>query len=169
MRPQPSDAAPYFQRYIDLVPDGDIVQLLTQAKAVMTALLQSLPPDKWDFRYAAGKWSIREMLLHIIDTERIFTYRALRIARNDQTPLPGFEQDDYVTFSNASNRSWSSLISEYLAVREASIQLFKNFTPEMWQHTGTASNNNVSVLALAYMTAGHELHHLNVLKDKYLS
>lgn len=169
MRPQATDFSPYFKRYIDLVPDGDLVQLLIQAKADTTALLQTLPPDKWDFRYAEDKWSIREMLLHVIDTERIFTYRALRIARNDKTPLPGFEQDDYVPFSNATNRSWSSLISEYIAVREATIELFKNFTPEMWQHTGIASNNNVTTLALGYITAGHERHHLNVLKDKYLS
>lgn len=168
MRPQPGDAAPYFQKYINLVPEGDTVQMLTQAKADMTAFWQALPPDKWDFRYAEGKWSIREMLLHLIDTERIFTYRALRIARNDQTPLPGFEQDDYVPFSNANNRSWDSLLSEYVAVREATIQLFKNFTPEMWQHTGTSSNNTISVLALAYVTAGHERHHLNVLREKYL-
>lgn len=169
MRPQPGDAAPYFQKYIDLVPGGDIVQLLQEAKMDMIALLQALPPEKWDFRYAEGKWSVREMILHMIDTERIFTYRALRIARNDQTPLPGFEQDDYIPFSNATNRSWNSLISEYVAVREATIQLFKNFTPEMWQHTGTASNNTISVLALAYVTCGHERHHLNVLNDKYLS
>lgn len=169
MRPQTGDFAPNFHTYIDLVPEGDIVTLLTQAKTKVIALLQALPPEKWDFRYAEGKWSVREMLLHIIDTERIFTYRALRIARNDQTPLPGFEQDDYVPFSNANNRSWNSLIAEYEAVREATIQLFKNFTPEMWQHTGTSSNKHISVLALAYVTAGHEIHHLNVLNNKYLS
>ncbi len=169
MRPQPSDYAPFFEKYVCLVPDGDIVELLVQAKADVTTLLQFLPPDKWDYRYAEGKWSIRELILHMIDTERIFSYRALRIARNDQTPLSGFEQDEYVPFSNANNRSWESLIQEYVAVREASIQLFKNFTPEMWQHTGTASSRNISVLALAFLTVGHEQHHLNVLKDKYLS
>lgn len=167
-RPQPSEYAPFHQKYIALAPDGDIAQSLEIAKAEMIALLQIIPPDKWDFRYEEGKWSLREVILHIIDTERIFTYRALRIARNDQTALPGFDQDAYVPASNADNRSWNSLIIEYIAVREASIQLFKNFTPEMWQHTGTASNNPISALALGFITYGHERHHLNIIKECYL-
>lgn len=167
-RPQPGEYALFYQKYIDQVPEGDIIQLLISAKAEMIAFLQTFPPEKWDYRYAEGKWSSREALLHIIDTERIFTYRALRIARNDQTPLPGFEQNEYVPASNAGNRSWNSLITEYVAVRESTIQLFQNFTPEMWQHTGTASNNPINALALAHITYGHERHHLNIFKASYL-
>ncbi len=168
MKPQPGDYGPFYQKYIDLSPEGEVVQNLAKAKEECLALLQTLPPDKWDYRYAEGKWSVREAVLHMIDTERIFTYRALRVARNDQTPLPSFDQDAYVPASNASNRSWDSLISEYVAVREATIQLFKNFTPKMWQHTGTASNYSISALALAHITCGHERHHINILKERYL-
>lgn len=168
MKPLPADYASFYQKYVNLVPQGDIVALLQQSKDEMLAFLQTLEPSKWDFRYAEGKWSVRELLLHMIDTERIFSYRALRIARNDQTPLPGFDQDTYVPFSNATNRSWTSLISEYAAVREATIQLYNNFTPEMWQHTGISNHHPISTLALAHITYGHERHHLNVLQQKYL-
>lgn len=168
MKPQPGDYPPFYQPYLDRVPEGDIVELLTQAKAEMLVFLQTLPPDKWDHRYAEGKWSIREVMLHIIDAERIFTYRALRIARNDQTPLPGFDQDKYVPASNATNRSWDSIIREYMAVREATIQLFKYFIPEMWQNSGIASNKPITTLALAHITYGHERHHFIIMKDRYL-
>lgn len=168
MRPQAGEYAPYFQKYIDQVPDGDIVSLLQNAKVEMIDFLQAFPPEKWDYRYAEGKWSAREALLHLIDTERIFAYRALRISRNDQTPLPGFNQDEYVPASNANNRSWHSLIEEYVAVRTASIQLLKNFTLEMWQYTGTSSNHTTNTAALAYMIYGHERHHLNIFKNNYL-
>lgn len=168
MRPQPGEYAPYYQKYIDRVPVGEIVGLLEAAKVEMIAFLQAFPPDKWNYRYAEGKWSSREALLHIIDTERIFSYRALRVARNDQTLLPGFDQNAYVPASNADNRSWQSLLTEYVAVREATIQLFKNFTPEMWQHTGIASTFPISALALAHITYGHERHHLFIFKEHYL-
>lgn len=168
MKPQPGDYAPFYQKYVELVPDENIVQLLAQAKAEVIGFLQNLPPDKWDYRYAEGKWSIREVMLHLMDSERIFTYRALRIARNDETPMAGFDQDAYVPNSNAVNRSWESIISEYAAVRESSIQLFGNFIPEMWQNTGLANNYSVSALALAYITYGHERHHLKVIQDRYL-
>ncbi len=167
MKPQPGDFAAFYQKYIDQVPEGEIVTLLTAAKSEMLTFLQNVPPDKWDYHYAEGKWSVREVLLHMMDAERIFTYRALRIARNDQTPLPGFDQDAYVPTSNASNRSWASIISEYMAVRESSIQLFVNFIPEMWQNTGVASNHPITALALAHITYGHERHHLNLFKEKY--
>ncbi|MFN7118133.1 MAG: DinB family protein [Saprospiraceae bacterium] len=169
MRPQPGDFAPFYQKYIDLVPDGDIVELLIQAKDELIALLQAIPPNKWDYRYAEDKWSIREVMLHLIDSERIFAYRALRIARNDRTPLSGFDQDAYVPASNAANRSWDSIISEYIAVRDASIQLYKNFIPEMWQNTGSANNNPVTVLALAYIIYGHERNHLKIFHERYLN
>jgi hypothetical protein len=168
MRPQPGEYAPYYQKYIDQVPEGDLINLLTTAQSDTIAFLQNMPPDKWDYRYAENKWSVRELLLHLIDAERIFAYRALRIARNDQTPLPGFDENTYVPASNAVNRSWHSLIAEYAAVRKATIELFRHFTPEMWQHTGTASNAPIAALALGFITYGHEKHHLHVLKTKYL-
>ncbi|MDX1940547.1 MAG: DinB family protein [Saprospiraceae bacterium] len=168
MRPQTGEFAPYYQRYIDKAPEGDVVQLLIDQKQQMLDFLKSLPVEKWDYRYAEGKWSIKEVLLHLIDSERIFTYRALGVARNDQTSFPGFDQDAYVPESNADGRSVDSLLAEYAAVREASIQLFANFNEEIYKRIGKANNTPISVRALAYISAGHELHHLNIIKERYL-
>ena len=127
-----------------------------------------MPPDKLTYRYAENKWTIKEILVHIMDDERIYAYRALRIARNDKTPLPGFEQDDYVPFSKANQRSLASILREYKTVRQATVSLFTSFNMEDLLRIGTANDHPVSVRALAWHIAGHELHHLNIIKERYL-
>ncbi len=168
MRPQAGEFAPFYQGYVNQVPDGDIVQILDDQKRHTLDFLQSLPDEKWDYRYAEGKWSIRELLLHIIDAERIFAYRALRIARNDQTSLAGFDENAYVPESFAAQRSVVSLLREYAAVREATLQLYKNLDQSVWTRLGDANGKPVSVRGLAYIIAGHERHHLNVIRERYL-
>ncbi len=167
-RPTSQEASPFYAGYINQVPGNDFVQVLKNTASSTPVLLKNLTPAQWDHQYAPDKWSIKEMILHIIDSERIFTYRALCIARGDQTPLPGFEQDDYVSMSKAAERSPESIIREYQAVRNASLELFANFDEEMFNRKGTASQAPISVLALGFIVAGHELHHLNILKERYL-
>ena len=168
IRPQVGDCNPYFFTYIDKVESSDILPTLHSVFEETLAFLQDIPADKWDYAYAPGKWTIKEAILHIIDTERIMAYRALRIARNDKTALPGFEQDDYVPYSNANERSPESLLEEWKAVRAATVQQFKYYTPDMWKRTGTASGHQATPLAFAYIIAGHELHHLWIIRDRYL-
>ena len=167
-RPAPEECAPYYKRYIDQVEGDDIIKILEKEKEETTKFLESIPWDKWEHAYAEGKWTLAEVLMHLIDGERIFAYRALRIARNDQTPLPGFEQDDYVPFTEANKRLPASIVREYQTVRDASLSLFSHFSDAMWERFGTASNNPVTPLALAYIIAGHELHHLKIIKERYL-
>ena len=167
-RPAPEECAPYYHSYINQVGGSDILNTLIDNKTQTLELLRSLPSPIWDHRYAPGKWTAKELLLHVIDTERIFAYRALRIARNDQTPIEGFEQDDYVPFSGAATRSSASIMEEYAAVREASLHLFRHCSPEMWNRQGTASGRPFTTRSLAYITAGHELHHLRILRERYL-
>jgi uncharacterized damage-inducible protein DinB len=166
-RPDASEHAPYYGKYTSLVPDGDIVQTLLAQRDTTFAVLQSISDEKSLYRYAPGKWSIRQCYVHLIDTERIFTYRALRFARADQTALAGFEQDNYVIPSGADSRSWQSIVDEYRTVRAATVALFANLPEDAWSRTGTASNNPVSVRAIAYITAGHDIHHRNMLREHY--
>ena len=148
---------------------GDIVDTLAQQCPETIALLSSLSDGQANYRYAPGKWSIKEMLGHVVDTERIFAYRALRIARNDQTPIEGFEQDDYVRGANFSECRLTDMLDEFAVVRRASILLFQQLTPEAWLRHGTASQMGISVRAVAYIIAGHEIYHRNALKEKYRS
>ena len=157
----------YFSKYIDLVPDGDIVGTLWSQIGGTLAMLRGISDADSLKRYAPGKWSIREAIGHLNDAERIFAYRALRIARGDQTPLPGFEQDDYIAPGKFDTRTWSSLVDEFEIIRAGSLTLFRGLDEEAWQRKGTASGNPMSVRALAYIIAGHERHHVNVLHEKY--
>lgn len=166
-RPNDDEMAGYFTRYANLVPETDVITVLKEAKKTSRKLMFSLNLDQWDYRYAEGKWSVKEVWLHMIDTERIFAYRALRFGRGDQTPLPGFEQNDYVGPSKAAERSIASIIHEYETVRDATISLFEYMPPEALDRTGTASGNKLSARALAFIIAGHERHHLNGLKLNY--
>ncbi len=168
-RPALNEYSPFYQKYIDKVPEGDIIFILEHSKQQLLTLLENTPTDKYAYRYAEGKWSMKETLLHMIDAERIFSYRALRIARNDQTPLSGFDQDVYVPESEATQRTWQSIVDEYKAVRDASIHLFKNISKEASLRRGVVSSAVISVRALAYITAGHELHHLQLFIEKYLN
>lgn len=167
-RPDLTDYAPYYGKYIDLVPEGDILTTLDRQMDNTLALLKSISETQADFRYSPGKWSIKEIIGHLIDAERIFGYRALRFARNDQTPLSGFEQDDYVVEGGFGERSLSDLASEYEHVRRANICLLRGLRSEAWDRRGTASDNQISVRALAYIIAGHELHHMQIIRTKYL-
>jgi uncharacterized damage-inducible protein DinB len=158
----------YYKSYIDKSTSVDIVEgLLANLESVLTFLLE-IPEEKYDYAYADDKWTVKDVLLHVIDTERIFCYRALRIVRGDKTPLAGFEQDDYVVTANALNRTFSSLVEEYKSVRQATITLFKNLENESLLQIGEASGSPVSVRALGYIITGHENHHIQVLKERYL-
>ncbi|MCB9282522.1 MAG: DinB family protein [Lewinellaceae bacterium] len=167
-RPQPSEYAPYYQPFVDLVPEGDVLRMLNLQKIGFSEFLYSIPDDKWTYHYAPGKFSVAEVLSHIIDTERIFTYRALRFARNDQTALPGYDQDELAVMSGADFRSKSSIETEYLTVRNATIELFRTFDEASLNRVGTASDRELSVRAIPYILVGHELHHLEVIKQRYL-
>lgn len=166
--PDSSEFAPYYGKYTSRVKSEDIVATLEAQLEDTRSILGSLTESESAFRYAAEKWSIRQMLGHVIDTERIFSYRALRIARGDQTPIEGFEQDDYVRNGPFEHRSLAELIDEFATVRRATVFLLRSLNPEAWTRRGIASNNEVTVRALAYIIAGHELHHMNVLREKYL-
>lgn len=167
--PEPNEYAPYYGRYISLVPGSDILETLDSQRRQMLLLLCGREESDGDIRYAPDKWSAKEMLGHVCDTERIFAYRALRIARGDRTPMAGFEQDDYVSNGPFAQRPLSELIEDYIAVRRASLTLFRNLDEVAWSRRGIASNNEVSVRALAYMVAGHELHHRRILEEKYFA
>ena len=165
---QSNEFASYYENYIKLVQEEDIVKGLLRQKDEMLHFFKSVPVFKHEFRYAEGKWTIKDIILHLIDTERIFAYRALRIARNDQTALPGFEENDYVITANANNREFESLLAEYETVRNASVILFETFTTDDLFRLGIASNNSVSVRAIGYIILGHELHHKNSILEKYI-
>lgn len=166
-RPQPGEHDPYYSRYISLVPDNDILDTLRTQIADTQALLGRLGEDKGSFRYAPDKWTTKEVVGHLSDTERVFAYRALRIARNDQTPIEGFEQDDYVRFGPFAGRPLAELVEEYGAVRQSSLCLFRALDEQAWSRRGIANNAAVSVRAIAFIMAGHELHHRRILKEKY--
>ncbi|MGA2739817.1 MAG: DinB family protein [Bryobacteraceae bacterium] len=166
--PDPSEYAAYYGKYITLVGGNDVVSALEDQPRETLALLSGLSEQQGDYRYAPGKWSVKEMLGHVIDAERVFAYRALRFARNDGTPLASFEQDDYVRAGGFGERRLADLIEEFVCVRRASVWLFRELSPEAWMRQGVASGNPVSVRAVAYIIAGHELHHRTILKEKYI-
>jgi len=168
-RPEPGEYAPYYDRYISLVAGTDILGTLESQRRQMLILLSGRDESEGDFRYAPDKWSVKELLGHVCDTERIFAYRALRIARADRTPIEGFEQDDYVRNSPVAARPLAELIEDYIAVRRATLTLLRNLDEQAWTRRGVANKNEVSVRALAYITAGHELHHRRILEEKYFA
>jgi uncharacterized damage-inducible protein DinB len=168
-RPEPSEYASYFARYIDLVPGDDLLVTLPAQSESTLAFWQGLSEEDSFYRPSPERWSIKQVLNHLNDTERIFTYRALRIARGDTSPLPGFEQDDYARVAYADRLEWEDLVEEYAAVRQATLTLFHSFLPEDYTRMGTASDNPLSARAAAYIVSGHELHHLNILGQDYLA
>jgi len=169
-KPEPDEYAPYTIMYIGLLPDdGLILKHLYTNMVGTTKFLRSLPNEKLIYRYAKGKWTIKEILAHLIDDERIYAYRALRFARNDRTELPGFEQDNYALESKANIRTIESLLKEFAAVRRSTIALFDSFDGEVLERSGVASGNVMSVRAAAYHIAGHELRHINIIKERYLT
>jgi uncharacterized damage-inducible protein DinB len=168
-RPDLNEFAPYFEKYIDLVPDGDIVSVLENQARSSRQLLQATSEERGNYAYAPGKWTLKEVLGHLTDSERIFAYRLLRIARNDRTAIEGFEQDDYVLYGSFGRSKLADLVEDFAVVRQSSLRLLRSLDEPAWLRRGVANNNEVSVRALAYMIAGHELHHLAILKVKYLS
>jgi hypothetical protein len=168
IKPAKGEFLPYYEKYINLVASGDILSTLSTQMAATQALLHSLPASVATYRYAPGKWSVNELIGHLIDSERIFAARALRFARNDATPLPGFEQDDYVSNSSFDSYPLGELASELESVRESTIFLFKHLQEDAWMRRGIANGAEVSVRALAYIIAGHELHHREMLQARYL-
>lgn len=166
-RPQPGEYNPYYDRYISLIDSDDIIAVLEKQAAETVALLKSAGA-KADFRYAPGKWSVKEVLGHVNDTERIMTYRALRVSRGDKTPMAGFEQDDYVRDGNFGKRTLPDLLAEFADLRQATLSFFRHLDGEAGGRRGTANNHEISVRALPYIIAGHELHHRRILKEKYL-
>ncbi len=166
-RPDLGEYNSYYQKYIDLVPPGDVLELLRQQLDDLPAWLGHLTEDEAAHRYAPGKWSIREMVGHLSDTERIFGYRALRISRNDATPLAGFDENAYVEQANAEQRTLEDLLHEWQDVRRASISLFRGMSEAMFARVGTANNAPISVRALVYITAGHLRHHVVILRERY--
>jgi hypothetical protein len=167
-RPHGSEYAPFFHGYISGVPEGDVMDVLRNSGRELHDVAMGIPEQRGGFRYAEGKWTIREVLGHMIDAERIFTYRALRIARGDATPLPGFEENDYVRMSGSDERTISSLGHELGIVRESTVQLFQSLPSDAWVRRGVASGKEISVRAIAYIVAGHPLHHLRILRERYL-
>lgn len=167
-KPVPGEYAPYTIAYMDTVPnDGLLFQHLEESGAVIADYLRSLPQDKLTTPHAADEWTVQEVLSHVIDTERIFAYRALRIARKDYTDLPGFEQADYVPYSGANSRGLDDMLEEFSTVRAATLTLLNSFNDAAWERVGSASKNPLSVRAAAYIIAGHALYHLSSIKENY--
>jgi uncharacterized damage-inducible protein DinB len=163
-----TEYAPSYAAYIKLLEDVNLIEELEISLHEFIKFVQNIPMDKFDYRYAEGKWTIKEIIQHLIDTERIFSYRAMRISRNDKTPLPGFEEDDYVINTNANGRNLQELLTEMALVRQSTIALFKSFSEEQLKRMGFASNNPVSVRAIGFSTIGHQKHHQKIFQERYL-
>ena len=168
-RPEPGEYAPYYERYISLIPGSDILGALESQRRQMMLLLSGRDEDEGDIRYAPDKWTAKEVLGHVCDTERIFAYRALRISRGDQTPIEGFEQDDYVRNGPFGRAPMAEIVEDYIAVRRATLTLLRNLDEAAWMRRGVANKNEITVRALAYVIAGHEVHHRRILEEKYFA
>lgn len=165
-----SEYAPYFEQYMQLVSvkEMSIIDNLEASQKEFHNLLDNLPVEKHNYAYDEDKWTLKELIQHVIDTERVFCYRALCFARNDKTELPGFDQDIFVDNDNANDRDFYELLSEMNVLRKSTIQMFKSFTSEALLRKGIASKNSISVRALGYLFSGHQLHHVNIIKERYL-
>jgi len=166
-RPNSSEFIPYYSRYIDLVPDGDLLALLETQHRATQEMLALLTPEQAKHRYASGKWSVTEVIGHLADCERIFAYRALRFARNDSTPLPGFDENLYTPAARYGERLLGDVAAEFATVRAGTLALFRGLSADALQRSGSANGDSVSVRALAYIIAGHERHHVGILKTRY--
>ncbi len=166
---QPNEYAGFYAGYIEQVSDEyTLMEELEISVHRFIKFVQNLPMDKFDYRYAEGKWTIKDIIQHLIDAERVFAYRALRFARRDQTPLPGFEEDDYVVAAQGTKRGLQDLLTEFLIVRQSTLALFKTFDQETLVQAGTASGRLMSVRALGFVIIGHQNHHMRVFEERYL-
>jgi hypothetical protein len=167
-RPHADEHAPYYGKYIARVPDGDLVSLLREQLMDTVALLRGVSPDRADFAYGPGKWTIKEVVGHLVDVERVMAYRALRFARNDRTELPGFDENTWAVNSDAASRTLGDLLEEFQVVRSSTIHLAKHLSADALARRGSANGQEVSVRALFYIIAGHERHHADLLRERYL-
>lgn len=163
-----NEYAKFYAGYIQALENVELIEELEICLHDFIRFVQNIPMDKFDYRYAPGKWTIKDIIQHLIDAERIFSYRALRIARNDKTPLPGFDDDFYVENTNANSRSIQDLLTELAVVRQSTLSLFKSFAQEQLARTGTASDQEVSVRAIGFIIIGHQKHHQRIFKERYL-
>lgn len=166
-RPEADEYVPYYSKYISLIPDGDVLEMMASQNAKTIGLLSRIDDTKALYRYAPGKWSIKEVVGHLTDGERVFAYRAMWFAREDRTPLPGFEENDYVPAGRFDRRPLADLLAEFAAVRRASLALFSGFDEKAWIQRGVANESPVSVRALACIILGHEMHHEKLLRERY--
>lgn len=166
-RPQPGDYVPFHETYISKIGEGDILEILKDQQESTYAFLRSVPADKALYAYAEGKWTVKQCIGHMTDTERVMAYRAMRFARNDDTPLPGFDQDDHVANSHHNDLELNDLIEEFKLTRQANLYFFKSLNADEKQRYGLASGNRVTVNALLYIIAGHETHHIQLFKQRY--
>lgn len=166
-RPEKSEYDPYYERYISLVIEDDILDTLASQPTKLSDLFTAMPEERGDYRYAEGKWSVKEMLGHLIDAERMFAYRLLRISRADETPIEGFEQDGYIENAYSNRRSFGDLLEEFNLLRRANMIYLNNMTDDAWTRVGTANNAKISARALIYILGGHIEHHFGVLKERY--
>ena len=167
-RPQLETLPAFHRTYVDNVKDLDMLDALRTASQSSLKIIRAIPETKGEFRYETGKWSIKEVLTHMMDVERILSYRALRFARNDKTDLPGFEENDYAPEANAHSRTIAQLADEMSRLRTTTLDLFSSFTDKMLKREGIANKNHLSVVNLGYIIPGHELHHLRILQERYL-
>ncbi|MFD0695064.1 DinB family protein [Paenibacillus sp. GCM10027628] len=167
-KPESHEYISYFSTYIDTVPEGDYDQFLHNQLHVITSLFTQLSEEQGEHRYAAGKWSLKEVLGHMTDTERVMSYRMLRIARGDTTNLPGFDQDLFMANGSFSELTLASLLADFIAVRQATFTLLTTISEAAWLRKGSTSNHEITARSLAYIIAGHAQHHLNVIQQRYL-
>lgn len=167
-RPSKSEYPNYYVPYVDLVPEADLVQLLEENLQKTIALFEGISEEDSLHRYAKGKWSIKEVLGHIADTERIMSYRLLRVARGDQTPLAGFDENDYVQAAQSNNLSLKTILEDFKVVRKATISLIKNLPENTWANIGNANGTEITTRAIAYIIAGHQMHHCKIVEERYL-
>jgi uncharacterized damage-inducible protein DinB len=168
MKPEPSAYGEFYKNYIELVPKSDLFDALKASAKISSQFWNSIPEETSNYRYAEGKWSIKELLQHIIDTERIFSYRALAFARGEKVALPGYDENQYADNCLADSRSLREMIDEFVLVRKSTIALFKSFDESVLDYIGKASGFNLSVRAAGFIIVGHEIHHMNVMKERYL-
>jgi hypothetical protein len=167
MKPAPNNYPSYYQRYINKVNNDDLLSAFREQESTLKNFLEAIPESKSDFAYAKGKWTVKQLLQHCIDTERVFAFRSMWFARKDPNPLPGFEEDDWAKMADTSHRSLKDMISEFLAVRKASYHFFSSLTADMLEQKGKANNNTIQVLAMGFIILGHWEHHRSILQERY--
>jgi len=168
-RPEPSEYNEYYEKYVSLIDDTDLLSTLEEQMRETRDLFAGFPEERGSHAYADGKWTVKEVISHLLDGERIFAYRLLRIARGDETPLEGFEQDGYIENSHANERTFNDLLCEFGELRAANLRLMRSMDDADWQRGGTASGSPVTARALAFIMAGHVQHHLNIIRECYLA